>query len=119
MNYEEYRLCFVKDSWAYFTARPLCEVSGNDWDDAPYQYNAGPPCTRDGGDIYKVAWDGNFDLPHDTPGWSADQINAGAAPWLTEWVTYGTGVVIAADVTLVEFRALIKKGDGAVYEERQ
>lgn len=32
-----------RDKWAYFTDIPLSEQWGDDWDDAPYEHNAGYP----------------------------------------------------------------------------
>jgi len=37
------RLCYVERQWAYFTTRPIAEQWGDDWDDAPYEHNAGEP----------------------------------------------------------------------------
>jgi hypothetical protein len=39
----EHKLCYVKGNWAYFTSRPLSEQTGDDWNDAPYEHNAGTP----------------------------------------------------------------------------
>lgn len=42
-----YVLCYVDGPWAYFTTQPLEDQWGDDWDDAPYEHNAGepyPPC---------------------------------------------------------------------------
>ena len=36
-------LCYVYGPWAYFTSRPLSEQWGDDWNDAPYEHNAGEP----------------------------------------------------------------------------
>lgn len=36
-------LCYVDRPWAYFTTQSLSEQWGDDWNDAPYEYNAGPP----------------------------------------------------------------------------
>lgn len=40
------RLCFVdykREMRAYFTTQPVQKQWGDDWDDAPYEHNAGPP----------------------------------------------------------------------------
>jgi hypothetical protein len=39
----EPRLCYVSDGLAYFTTRPVTEQWGDDWNDAPYEHNAGLP----------------------------------------------------------------------------
>jgi hypothetical protein len=40
---ETFRLCYIAEPWAYFTTRPVEEQWGDDWDDAPYEHNAGRP----------------------------------------------------------------------------
>jgi hypothetical protein len=36
-------LCYVDGCWAFFTTKPLSEQWGDDWNDAPYEHNAGRP----------------------------------------------------------------------------
>lgn len=36
-------LCYVDDKFAYFTTQELAKQWGDDWDDAPYEHNAGEP----------------------------------------------------------------------------
>lgn len=36
-------LCYVDGPWAYFTTQPLAKQWGDDWNDAPYEHNAGEP----------------------------------------------------------------------------
>jgi hypothetical protein len=38
-------LCYVapESPWCYFTTKDLSEQWGDDWNDAPYEHNAGPP----------------------------------------------------------------------------
>lgn len=43
MSNIEPRLCYVEGDWAYFTTQPLDKQWGDDWDDAPYEHNAGEP----------------------------------------------------------------------------
>lgn len=61
-----FRLCYIDDdtATAYFTTQPLAEAWGDDWDDAPYEHNAGTPyvwdmargigckCNGPGGNLY-------------------------------------------------------------------
>jgi hypothetical protein len=91
-----YKLCYVKGAWAYFTNKEIKDQWGDDWNDAPYEHNAGEPykpcwhnepehiakrgktcqceiCKRDWNDdgspkwrILKVAFDGNFSAPCET-----------------------------------------------------
>lgn len=37
------KLCYVKGSFAYFTTQELSKQWGDDWNDAPYEHNAGEP----------------------------------------------------------------------------
>lgn len=37
------RLCYVSGPFAYFTSKELSEQWGDDWNDAPYEHNAGEP----------------------------------------------------------------------------
>lgn len=149
-----FKLCYVEHNWAYFTTQELSKQWGDDWDDAPYEHNAGSPygpnesysyMDRDsenrpkldsegqtvwlkGSDyvdgvpkweIKKVAFDGWLETPASLHGinspFSVEMINAGAAAWLVD--KYGSsGVVIPAGTTLEEFRILVKKVGGQVYE---
>ena len=36
-------LCYVDGPWAWFTTQKLFDQWGDDWDDAPYECNAGDP----------------------------------------------------------------------------
>ena len=40
---KDLKLCYVKDNFAYFTTQKLSDQTGDDWNDAPYEYNAGIP----------------------------------------------------------------------------
>ena len=40
---EDYKLCYVDGPWAYFTTQDLKRQWGDDWNDAPYERNAGTP----------------------------------------------------------------------------
>lgn len=37
------RLCYIDGPWAFFTTQPLDQQWGDDWNDAPYEHNAGDP----------------------------------------------------------------------------
>jgi len=116
MKTKEPILCYISEPWAYFTHRELHEVTGDDWNDSPYEHNAGIPY----GDCVKVAYDA-ADLY--TPcsytfnsNYSVDMINAGCTPWLRHSAWASHNVVIPAGVTLSEFKRLISLADGNVYE---
>lgn len=107
----EPRLCYVRNGFAFFTPRPRSEQTGDDWDDAPYEHNAGEPY---GDDITIVAFRADLVEPcdgHINSAWSVDDINAGAVAWLWQL----GGVAIPAGVTVSEFKVLIREAGGEVY----
>lgn len=118
----KYILCYVYDNWAFFTTQTLEEAHGDDWNDAPYEHNAGPPYQYRKEDalkpwnIYKVAWEGNFNRPCDNYAnspYSVDQINQGAVPWLVSY--WRKNISIPAGTDLDKFCDLIREGEGKVY----
>lgn len=116
---EIYQLCFVRGCWAYFANVPPTEVRGDDWDDAPYDCNAGEPYEREGQEIVCVAYDGPYE-ENCQACLSADQINRGEGPWLVDR-GYGTTYPKWADrvdagTTLADFKARITWASGSVYE---
>lgn len=114
-------LCYVAASVAYFTRKPINEQRGDDWNDAPYECNAGTPYDDDG-DIVRVAYLGGGLEDPDERGeanrLSVDAINAGATPWLRD-VYCGSNVSIPAGVTVSEFKALVRKAGGTVFVEEK
>ena len=108
------KLCYVDPPWAYFTEKPLKEAWGDDWDDAPYEHNAGLPYDY----VLKVAYDADLSTPSDgkiNSEYSVDDINRGAVAWLIDrWGR--SGVIIPAGTTIIDFVSLIKKAGGTVYE---
>ena len=119
-------LCYVKESWAYFTTQPLEDQWGDDWNDAPYESNAGSPYAdgrpaNAGADweprweIITIAFDGPFEIPYH---YSVEDINHRAAPWLREswWSADGAPRVrIMAGTTLRDFIKAVQSIDGVVY----
>jgi hypothetical protein len=119
-------LCYTKGCWAYFTTQKLSEQWGDDWNDAPYEYNAGLPYESEDGSwaITKIAWDGPFETPADighSSGLSVEEINSGKSPWLKTakwgWELYPINVM--AGTTLTEFTRLIESAGGAVHLKKQ
>jgi len=119
-------LCFVKGAWASFTTQPLEDQWGDDWNDAPYESNAGLPYDdwkpRNAGDDWEPAWEiitVAFSGPFETPGhYSVEDINHRAAPWLREsWWSAGNAprVKIDAGTTLRDFIKAVESVDGTVY----
>ena len=120
-------LCYVDGQWAYFTTRKLSEQWGDDWNDAPYEHNAGTPYEyhdhdkkegREPWTISKVAYDGDFETPcegHNNSPWSVEQINAGAVAWLRTSKWNKTQAIIPAGTTMPRFCELIAQGGGRTY----
>lgn len=122
-------LCYVDDNWAYFTTAPLSQQTGDDWNDAPYEHNAGEPDEynakfdgkrgREPWEIVKVVWDGDFKTPnyaHGNSPWTVDAINAGAIAWLaTPAYSSAPTTVIPAGTPLDKFIELVHRGGGEVY----
>lgn len=139
MSAGEFKLCYIKDNFAYFTTQDLKDQDGDGWDEIPYEYKAGEPYKpglrtkniQDSifgkldshsnkeedskWDILKLAFDGYFETPKDDPlnnKYSVEDINAGAVAWLTQpW----KNINIFAGTTLGTFIKLIKRSGGNVY----
>lgn len=132
VSVDKLKLCYVKNNWAYFTTRAVEDQWGDDWNDAPYEYNAGEPycfLPRDKHmevapwEIVKVAWSGAFDAPcdhHLNSPFSVEQINNKIVPWLyiQSWMRPVKGVPtsIFAGANLQEFRDFVHGNGGVVYE---
>lgn len=110
-----FKLCFVKDNFAYFTTKPLSEQWGDDWNDVPYEYNAGTPYENDRSEIIKVAYTGNLSTPSTvfrSSNVSVEDINSGSIAWLR---SSEETIEIMAGATLEEFIYKVKLADGDVY----
>lgn len=131
-NPDEMRLCYVDGHFAWFTSCPLDLQWGDDWDDAPYEHNAGYPYDShyegSGTDrksvahvLYKVAWEGPWETPcanQINSRWSVQAINRGAIAWLIPetWRLSDDDVrAVPAGTTFVDFLVLVKRGGGEVY----
>lgn len=122
---EQYRLCYIDNYYcAYFTTKELHKQWGDDWNDAPFQHNAGVPYTWQAEDkeiqydIETVVYAGDFELPPDRPGYSVEQINRGESAWLTPGrYSYAEehSKPIRAGCTLPEFIRRIELGHGVIY----
>lgn len=122
MKDKVFKLCFVSGNFAYFTSKPLDEQTGDDWDDAPYEHNAGYPYDMDNSDIIRIlAYNcGCLETPAEFTGQggvSVDEINSGKVAWFSSpsYVKKEDRVVIHAGVTMDEFKRLIKKAKGTVF----
>ena len=127
----EYKLCYVKNGKAWFTSN-FENQWGDDWDDAPYEHNAGEPYTEDykqeslgvenGRAIYpeipmKTLY---FELPDyylyepcdmfvNSP-YSVKDINKGAVAWI-----HTQDFNINAGTEIEDFIDIIKEHGGCVY----
>lgn len=137
MRYDDsYKLCYVDSPWAYFTTQELDKQWGDDWNDAPYEHNAGSPYrysptkwTNTGADandeprydIGMVAFSAELETPADRAAsnspYSVEMINVGAVAWLStsRWHS-GLPVVIPAGTPYPEFVRLVEEVGGTVYE---
>lgn len=123
----EARLCYIDSDakFAYFTTQKLENQWGDDWNDAPYEHNAGEPYhphdpEEETWQLFVVGYQGDFETPADIAGmnspYSVQSINSGAAAWLTKrWSK--PFVTIPAGVTIEEFKTLIEKGGGRIFLE--
>lgn len=119
----EFFLCYVKGNFAWFTSLSVEDQWGDDWDDAPYEHNAGDPYSEEGTKHRKVAFDGPLYQPNEGPrqrSLSVEDVNSGDYPWLIErhWSQPRVdGVRIDAGTNLSEFIDLVGEAGGTVYTE--
>jgi hypothetical protein len=137
----EYKLCYVKDDTAYFTTQDLDKQTGDDWDDAPYEHNAGTPYGPSisyfaDGHEEKNSQDWNadgtpkFEIYHlkftawrlETPAdnvhnsrYSVKDVNAGAVAWLRGNLDDGTPIAIPAGASIDEFKQTVRLAGGTIY----
>lgn len=97
----------------HFTSKPLDIQDGDDWNDVPYEHNAGSPYSR-GGDKIKVV---EIDYEMETPDhgylnsrYSVDMLNRGAHPWLSD---HAAQTYIQAGCTYGQFVNIIEQLPGA------
>lgn len=117
-------LCYVSGHFAYFTTQALDMQWGDDWNDAPYEHNAGIPYDwqeddeEPRWDIIVLMWVGDFATPdeyHINSPYSVEMINRGDVAWLRpeKWVTGGRP--IPAGTTISEFKKRIKEVGGCIW----
>jgi hypothetical protein len=113
-------LCYVDGAWGFFTTSPMPDQWGDDWNDAPYEHNAGAPYENEGAKVTRVAWYGPFETPdsdHTNSPWSVEQINAGHIAWLrpSKYGPNSKGQAIFAGATFDAFARIIQAGGGQVF----
>lgn len=133
-----FKLCYIEKSFAYFTTQDLDKQWGDDWDDAPYEHNAGQPYTprmryyadgrtekipeywnEDGSPkwkIMKIAFDcPSSATPCESAGrnsqYSLQMINNKLIPWLTMYPYKA----LFAGATIDEFVEFIEEADGEIF----
>ena len=125
----ELKLCYIDGAWAYFTTQALADQWGDDWNDAPYECNAGDPYEwgkydeeegRAPWTIAKIAWDSpTLETPagraNGISRYSVDHINAGLAPWLAVYFGNGPVIKIMAGCDVREFTEKVIASGGMVY----
>lgn len=119
-NFEpkDFRLCYVSDAKAYFTTKPLSEQWGDDWDDAPYEHNAGEPYYYDDCEIIKIFYEADLEEPYGgkfNSVFSVEMINNGEIPWLRSPSYSEKRIKIMAGTTLEDFVDLIESINGHVF----
>ena len=116
---KQYKLCYVDGNIMYFTDN-FKNQDGDDWDDAPYEYNAGEPYEwvdewteeqnlKDRGHIRMIAYNSDRWLEYPCDGccnspYSVDLINRGATPWIKEH----NGYPLRAGATMAEAKRWLK-----------
>ena len=136
-QFENYKLCYVDSSeytgepmMLYFTEQELDKQWGDDWDDVPYEHNAGTPYTndysqpeqgvKDGVGIYpkigimRVYITTDFDVSTPRTGtlnspYCVRDINKGVVPWISIKRDNKKSVFIKAGTTLKEFLKIYEK----------
>lgn len=130
---EIYKLCYIDGNKAWFTNN-FDKQWGDDWDDAPYEHNAGSPydhwseLIEDNEDIIKRKWK-HHEIKHkvlyfETDGfsemlpcdkyinspYSVEAINKQEVPWLI-----ADGFEIFAGTTYENFIDIIEKHNGKIF----
>lgn len=122
-------LCYIENKWAYFTTQNLKEQWGDDWNDAPYEHNAGTPYeygihdknkNKEFWEIIKVAFDVDGYIEpceeHCNSPFSVQDINRGDIAWLRpKYCSNENAKPIYAGTALSEFIKIIKESDGNIY----
>lgn len=108
----EYRLCYVEENKAWFSD-DMEKVWGDDWDDRPYECNAGEPY---GSKVRAVFYETGYMIeenPCDVGNYSVEEINKGIIPWIkTE------DYEIMGGIEYDEFIRVIEEHGGTVYVPR-
>jgi hypothetical protein len=110
-------LCFVRGSWCWFTQLALEDQWGDDWNDAPYEHNAGTPY-QDEPNVFSIAAiDACFSTPDsgylNSPN-SVEDINIRKrVPWLRADVG-NDSADIWAGTPISQFTRIIEDSGGLI-----
>lgn len=129
IRYDDPVLCYIDGNAAYFTTRQLDKQQGDDWNDAPYEHNAGGPYLFEayrGCEPYQVIMIYYHTNHYEEPcAWvtnsqfSVDMINTNNLPWLypAKYTPAANGLKpILAGTCLSEFKRLIWATGGEIFE---
>lgn len=113
------KLCYIEGNFAYFTDN-LKEQWGDDWDDTPYEHNAGVPYEHNGEKVEKIAFDVDLSTPAEiagiNSGYSVQDINEGKVAWLSgRSIVSGEQVSIYAGITMNDFIEIVIESGGEIY----
>lgn len=142
---KHWKLCYIDKQTAYFTTQQLSNQQGDDWDDVPYEHNAGAPYTAAiryymNGGSEKIASDWNDDA---TPKWeicqvkfeldycyatpaqqagtnsiySVEMINRGDVPWITGGSWPKKHLVVWAGTSMENFKHMVQRAGGKIFVE--
>ena len=113
------KLCYIEGNFAYFT-NDFEEQWGDDWNDVPYEHNAGEPYTHNGTEVDKLAFYSELSTPAEIAGlnssYSVQDINEGKVAWLSG-MSYTTGeyIEVKAGVTMTEFIDVMLRSGGEIF----
>ena len=126
MENKEYYLCYVDGNKAWFTDN-WEHIWGDDWNDAPYEYNAGNPYKHyyeNGKEIPIGLKELYYELPNEwvklpcdfglNSPYSVEMINKGAVAWIV-----GNNFIIPAKTEYKKFIKIIEENDGIIYIPRK
>lgn len=82
---KDLKLCYVDEGVAYFTNNK--DQWGDDWNDAPYEHNAGAPYEEEGFEILKLGFYTGYEYSEPCSyfygkSFSVEEINCKFVPWL-------------------------------------
>lgn len=122
---DDAQLCYVEHGMAYFTTQNLDEQWGDDWNDAPYEHNAGMPYVprsdigREGYEVWRVRTNNYLVEPkegHLNSPYSVESITREKrAPWLRTPGWDERNIEVWAGASFEEFRDAIEETDGVIH----